>query len=353
MHDQLLEALRRAANVSLVASYRDARLNFAGENSIQIFLPDMHLCSAGRAAQYRYRTNYEQPDGAPAGPGGDLLLRVAGALTDVKTKAEDAGQRAVVYHIGDYLDLWRESPAPNCAENVAVDIKKDHAALVNALESEALETLFLLGNHDFDLYQWHDYAAWDRRYFIPGGDSSSILAMHGDYFDWIERLPERVKDFAVYYFAPDKQPDAAVLGNMKDLSYETHAGKDYTGYLQLAQPAILGTALSSDAAVPDSYNVQTPDMPGGAVQFLQSAQVECAKANRQYETDMRVVVIGHTHHARIAVETAPDGGPFVLVDCGAWIENCRETQESEIQPNAQIAALSNNDVRIYQLAPLS
>jgi hypothetical protein len=40
---------------------------------------------------------------------------------------------------------------------------------------------------------------------------------------------------------------------------------------------------------------------------------------------MRVAAIGHTHHARIATATAPDGEPFVLVDCGAWIEECRET----------------------------
>jgi UDP-2,3-diacylglucosamine pyrophosphatase LpxH len=353
MHDRLLEALRGVAKVSLVASYRDARLNFAGENSIHIFLPDMHLCSAARAAAYRYRTNYEPVGGGPAGSGGDLLLRVVGALTDVKTKAAATGQRAVVYQVGDYLDLWRESPAPDCTEAVALEIKKDHAALVNALESDALETLFLLGNHDFDLCQWHDYAAWDRRYYIPGGNDASILAMHGDYFDWLERVPEAVKDFAVYYFAPDKQPDANVLGKMKDLSYKTHAGRDYTGYLQLAEPAIVGTALSSDAAVPDSYNVQTLDTPGAGVQFLQSAQQECAKANRQYETAMRVAVIGHTHHARIATATSPDGEPFVLVDCGAWIEECRETAGASVQPNAQIAALSNNDVRIYQLAPLA
>ena len=62
-------------------------------------------------------------------------------------------------------------------------------------------------------------------------------------------------------------------------------------------------------------------------------------------------IIGHTHHARIAVKTAENGGRFVLIDCGAWIEDCRQFPNDDPAPSAQIAAISANWARIYQLAP--
>jgi hypothetical protein len=40
------------------------------------------------------------------------------------------------------------------------------------------------------------------------------------------------------------------------------------------------------------------------------------------------------------------------MDCGAWIENCCTADDATPRPNAQIAALSANEARIYQLAPL-
>lgn len=338
MHEQLLEALRGVAKVDLVAAFRDDQLGFPSGQDLRVFLPDMHLCSAARSAAYRYQTNREE-----------LLVRGLGALMQLKRDASGVGDKVVVYHIGDYLDLWRESSAPDCDEEVAIRIKRDHLPLVNALEADELETLFLLGNHDFDLFQWHDYAAWDRRYYIPGGNAPSALVMHGDYFDWLENLPERVKDFAVYYFAPHKDPDANVLGQLKDLSYDSHKGQTYTDFLRLSEPAMVGPTQSSDAMIPAAYNVQKPGTPGAADQFFNSAFGECSKANQQYELDMRLVIIGHTHHARIAMNQAPDGRPFVLVDCGAWIEEYREEEKSDPQPNAQIAALSANEVRIYQL----
>ena len=36
--------------------------------------------------------------------------------------------------------------------------------------------------------------------------------------------------------------------------------------------------------------------------------------------DVRLVIIGHTHHARIVRGTRPDGTLFVLMDCGAWVD---------------------------------
>jgi hypothetical protein len=47
----------------------------------------------------------------------------------------------------------------------------------------------------------------------------------------------------------------------------------------------------------------------------------------------------------------PAAGLFTLIDCGAWIEQCIAGGETNPMPSAQIAALSANEARIYQLAP--
>ena len=338
MHDRLLEALLALADVRLVASYRDERLGFPAPDDLRIFLPDMHLCSKRRRDAYQYGTNQEE-----------LLVRTVQAIAAVKANAA-AGETVALYQIGDYLDLWREFPNPACGPGVPDRILDDQGALVDALEDRDLNTHFLLGNHDFDLYQWKErFTAWDRRYYLGiGGGSPSVLAMHGDYFDWVENVPERVKDFAVYYFAPLVDPPPIDLGKMNDLSHATHDGRDYATGIQLEQPAVVGTTQSAGIVVPGQWNIQAPGTSGA--QFLQLAFAACTKANQQYELQMRVVVIGHTHHARIAKLEGPDG-PFVLVDSGAWIERCCEAEGSAPMDNAQVTAISANEIRIYQMIP--
>jgi UDP-2,3-diacylglucosamine pyrophosphatase LpxH len=63
------------------------------------------------------------------------------------------------------------------------------------------------------------------------------------------------------------------------------------------------------------------------------------------------MIIGHTHHARIAVRESNAGDFFALVDCGAWIEESTwiEDDNPVTAPSAQLTALSGNEVRIYQL----
>ena len=85
--------------------------------------------------------------------------------------------------------------------------------------------------------------------------------------------------------------------------------------------------------------------------YLKEARQKCAEANQKFGSHLNVAVIGHTHHARIAVHDAP-GDFFALVDCGAWIENCNTLDDPSPRPNAQIAALGANEARIYQLAPI-
>ena len=73
--------------------------------------------------------------------------------------------------------------------------------------------------------------------------------------------------------------------------------------------------------------------------------------NHQTGWNLRFMVIGHTHKARIVVDETDDPpGFFALIDCGAWIENY-QSEDGEPIPNAQIGVIYKNDVRIYQLEP--
>jgi hypothetical protein len=66
--------------------------------------------------------------------------------------------------------------------------------------------------------------------------------------------------------------------------------------------------------------------------------------------DVRLVVIGHTHHARLVRGKRADGALFVLMDCGAFVGTSFLSDELDApMANAQIGVKVGNDLRIYQL----
>jgi UDP-2,3-diacylglucosamine pyrophosphatase LpxH len=346
MHDRLLAALESVARVRLVASLRDERLGFANAKDTRIFIPDLHLISERRRVQgaFKYATNHT-----------DLLTSVILALNKLKSSASD-DEVVELYQLGDFLDLWREADGADDQLDAASPIKDDHEDLVTALMDRSLRTRFLLGNHDFDLYRWPDYTAWERRYYLPdrADAAPSVVLLHGDIFDWVESFPDAVQNVFVFLFAPNVAATDHRLGEMIDLIRQSHGGRKYRTYIQARQPATIGDVLQNDVDdVPARWNVQTPgaSTPSNLL-YLDSAYECCQRANKEYQMNLRVAVIGHTHHARIAVREDADGGFFALMDCGAWIENCIADSDESPSPNAQIGALSANEARIYQLAPL-
>ena len=347
MHDRLLNALLSVANVRLVAALRDDRLGFPNDKDLRIFIPDIHLISEKRRKEgkFLYATNFT-----------DLLTGVAGELINLKAGALD-GETIVVYQLGDFLDLWREASGADDQLDVAARIKDDHQDLVLALLDDNLNARFLLGNHDFDLYRWPDYTAWERRYYLPDTAQAppSVILLHGDIFDWVESLPDKIQDVFVFLFAPQVRPTEYALGQMRKLVRQSHGMRSYRNYIQNAQPATVGAVEGVEPdTIPARWNVQTAgSAPEQNLRFLESAYKCCVKANTDYDMDLRVAVIGHTHHARIAVRETDGGGLFTLIDCGAWIENCIADGDTAPTPNAQISALSANEARIYQLEPKS
>ncbi|HEV3199050.1 MAG TPA: hypothetical protein VGZ73_14145 [Bryobacteraceae bacterium] len=350
LHDRLLDTLQSVASVSLVSSLRDERLNLPGASELHVFIPDLHLITAQRrtSAHFLYGTNWLQ--------GPDLLGNTVRALKGFKAGAAP-GENVTVYQIGDLLDLWREVDGLNPNADVASAIEDDHGALMEAFYDNDLNVQFLLGNHDYDLYRFANYAAWGRSYHL----SPSVLLLHGDIFDWVEALPAALKNFFVYLFSPGVKPTSNELERMRPYNLQMRGGRQFPNYIQNAAPAPVGTPGHADqvasaaggAGTRYRFNVQVEgSSPANMLTFLDAAQRKCADANAQFaNAAFKVVVIGHTHHARIALRENGDD-LFALIDCGAWIENCISEDSPNPQPNAQIAALGVNEARIYQLAPL-
>ncbi len=340
MHDRLLAILQELAQVSLVAALRDERLGFPDPKDLRVFIPDLHLISDHRLATggFRFHTNHES-----------LLVALLGALKQLKLTAA-ADESVWITHLGDVLDLWREVPHIDPQAETAARIANDHAELMNALRDPDLNATIFLGNHDYELYHWASYAGCIRRLFIPQ-EQPRVLVLHGDVFDWIEQVPDAVQDFLVYYFAPGAPPTNYALGQMYRFVRQTTPDPNTPAAIQCAAPARLhGLQPVGGAPVPSRFNLQRPGDAGANTTFLEIAYEAVGRPGGRYGPPVSTVIIGHTHHARIAVREQA-GELFTLIDCGAWIENCSVDGATDPMPSAQIGALCGNEARIYQLAP--
>jgi len=82
--------------------------------------------------------------------------------------------------------------------------------------------------------------------------------------------------------------------------------------------------------------------------------IEMARREDLTGSNVRIVAIGHTHQAKMAFY-APETEepPILLMDVGAWIENCTYPRDEDGQfvtePSAQIGVIHANDARLYQI----
>lgn len=331
LHDSLLSSLQSVALVQLVACLRDERLNFGGDSDLHVFIPDIHLVTKKVRKRYPYGTNDT-----------GVLTRALEAIRQLKQRAAGEKKKVSVFQVGDFMDLWRETPRLDDRVDAASRIADDHRALMRAMMAPGFRTRFLLGNHDFELYRWPNFVAWERRYFLgpTGTTKPSGIALHGDVFDEVETFPNTLQQLVVFFLSPFKSATDHELSEVLALVHQENLRHDFT--LQVGGDALLGKFAPTEAQVlPERHNV-------GEHKFLSQARMMCERANRDYGLSLRFAVIGHTHHARIAVHEQ-GGDFFALIDTGAWIENCVLPDGSR-QPNMQLTALSGNEVRIYQLA---
>jgi UDP-2,3-diacylglucosamine pyrophosphatase LpxH len=328
LHDRLLATLREVADVCLVSKLRDPRLNFPDEDRLNVFIPDIHLVTKRRP--FAFRTNAVE-----------TLADLLGALRTFKSEVRP--EKLVVYQLGDLFDLWREVDGFDPAADVASAIEDSHAGLMEAFYDSELDAQFLLGNHDYDLYRFPNFDTW-QRYFYP---APSVLVMHGDVLDWVEDLPDQLQQFFVYLFAPNVRPERVHLAAMRPFNQQMGRRRRLNEGLP-GGIAPLGRVAAPDTRI-ERFNVQDAQSAPAMRKHLDAVRQKCGEAGARFGLPLTTAVIGHTHHARIAVHE--DGEKlFTLVDCGAWIEECVTEDDPTPRPNAQIAALGGNEIRIYQLA---
>jgi UDP-2,3-diacylglucosamine pyrophosphatase LpxH len=356
MHKQLLGYLSRVADIYLVSRLKNQRLGFPSKNDIRIFFPDIHLLSRERNKDFKYGTSYP-----------DLLAKVARELKNFRNEMTD-DKTSSIYQLGDFLDLWRETPeywsvggTSDRWEASVQQILDDNVAIINSLRDPDLGTKFILGNHDYDLHWLPSFAEWRLRYYFPLDQSdlskgASAVALHGDIFSGLEKkIPDWLQYLAVNLFGPAvTKPKPRDLGELRDVIIKDHSKSLYTDYIQQPAPSDFKDLFPAQSrSLPGRYNVSEKGTGNEKeLEYLKEAKDFCSGINEDFKWNIQLAFIGHTHNARIAVDET-EGQFFALVDCGAWIEQCKGLLEDQekVMDCAQIGVLSDNDARIYQLVP--
>ncbi|MCP5052849.1 MAG: hypothetical protein GY940_37115 [bacterium] len=376
LHDRFLEGLRKVpgADVHLVAGLRDERIQFPARDEIRIFLPDLHLMTDATQKQYAYSTNNL-----------NLLEEVMKYLVSFKESETANGQTASVLQIGDLLELFREGKVTWSYDDLAKwnsvlqRIYEDKFFILDPL-LDSLEATLLLGNHDIIMHRFQKYLSARFSDYFPG-PKGPLVALHGHIFSAFEtRFPDFLKRLGVLSFIGKKRKppfnDLSQLTNQlarNILNDDTTPddATDKTVKIDLGKIDEDGPVSKADAPLNDlssnmldrlpsgdnppakwEFNVQRKGAPGVNEKLLQWLDDSNVFFNETLELDIKVALIGHTHKARIAVDET-GGGFFTLVDTGAWVVNGKgkvNDGEEVTFPNMQVTALSDNDVRIYQMA---
>ena len=334
-HQTVLDALKAAFpgqhGVSVVARHADAALKLP-KRRVHVFLPDCHMLTAEDAAAYPNTGFFQGAD----------LLKLLKTLT--RLKADHPGE-LTVWHLGDLFDLWRARGGRGPAAE-ADHIAAAYSEIVDLLRYGApngVGASLIAGNHDYAL---HELAEWKAaRYRIvqnedpEGGD---LLVLHGDIFDWIEKLPDgiqaRVVRFAKWH-----------ASGKKDLFNEEEAVAEVNRGLRAGDKPI-GKAQVTLSANGSGYVI---DGEGGKAdapnkKFYQGAKKLAAALTKRGHR-IRLVVIGHTHWARVVQGRLSRNEPFVLMDCGAWTGYCRLGSAQPWLHSGQIGVLAGDEARLYQV----
>lgn len=325
--------------VGLVAQYADPALGLPGGRT-HIFIPDCHLLSPPDLLVYP--NNHFQLDAE--------LLTLLECLKQLK---KDFRGELLVWHMGDLLDLWRaRGGRGDQAEADAITAAySKHMRILTSSPPNGVRARILAGNHD---YMTHELPSWAalRVGIIENQDPAlgDILVVHGDLFDWIETaLPDQLQAFIVRAAKQVSAGQTELLQEDRAIVATVNQGippgdvpiGPGTTPLARARP-VLGAGPKVAVNVVDAAAAAKPP------KFFTNA-AKLAVQLKKHGHDIRVVVIGHTHQARIAQGKRSDGKPLVLMDCGAWMGQCRLAPADPWIWSAQLGVIAEAELRIYQL----
>jgi UDP-2,3-diacylglucosamine pyrophosphatase LpxH len=367
-HTALLKALRECfpsgANgpgVSLIARLNDAALNLSRDRRVHVFIPDCHIVPPEDLESWG--SSVCTPANLKA------LSRLLAALARLGTNTE-----VVVWQLGDLFDFWRVGKERQGVEARRSALQKGCREAWDSFDKTRVQRI--VGNHDDPLEDSPDSV--DLESFIPPDPDQSadsdVLVLHGHQFDQIERLDSRLKEF---FMRGATQKVDKISWDMMSAANpnwgrtaDPRARRRRPNLTKSRRWEFLSFDLTAEEPVPlggQPFNVM-PAAPvwrlegsgallGGGGEWVDAKYQQLyvkARERADQETangrDVSLIVIGHTHHARIILGDRLDGKPFAFMDCGAWVGTgfLSATMNAPIW-NAQIGVKVGDDLRIYQL----
>ena len=301
------EFLRKTKDKAKV--YKNFRLE-ADRNitdRLTICIPDMHLLERGLNDDFfDQRPEYEQ-----------RFMSLLDFLLELK---EVEKEDLEIIQLGDMFDLWQAKGNTNMIAEAYTDI-------LGLLDK--IRAIYVVGNHDIELVQWYK-------------DKGETFGRKWRYYS---RVEGKLRAMYEHGFQAD-------FANNQN-SWTGVIGKEITrivGMMEYIEPdidVILGSAWDSIVRVFNKYNVFTPvqDPQGfNPHEFLKFYINRMEQYNRGEtldhfgtdEVDLAMVVIGHTHTARL-MKMPKDEKVYYLMDCGSWVNGGHE-----------IGVISGKDMGVFQ-----
>jgi UDP-2,3-diacylglucosamine pyrophosphatase LpxH len=308
-HAEILSILGNREHVRAVHLVGRATMDFPCQEA-HFVIPDLHLFSAERSSLFRYAFDHDKgwPDTGRAALITELLDAFLG--------------RVHVIQLGDLFDVWREDKAAADAVGSTLETYPWASRLLDS------SVELLLGNHD---HVDQDVAVRSARRALLL-EQEQILVIHGDALDPIELLPDPLQKDLVN----------SILGQR-------------TGSHEMILQGALPVRSEKDVRdVTRDSHVLSPSMGFLLDELGEADAAFCDKLGlprKQYQ--IRAVVMGHTHGARVVAKASGS----VLMDCGAWVGRCVVDSGGSAEPSAQMAVIgptpegSGTDFRVYQLTP--
>lgn len=356
--------------VRLVARlYNDKLLGGDSTRRVFVFVPDLHLMSATGDERFRYgfrRINKS------VWLRRDLLLDgVCEALLAFWNEDLPTGVALRTVQLGDFVDLWREKrvldeDVTGMVARILADSKVAQRRLIRST-SDSLEADMLVGNHDLRASKSTDLARARRAFVYGMNNLRSLMATHGDLFDELEEwLNDKIQDWMVENFAE------GVGGSVYPADRSRlHVPGELTG--AQGSRSVVVDSVEDDALFQDWVNVWVTraGMPKSELEKshgLLPRALKWAKSLRAGNKkelnrlglesalpDLRTIVVGHSHQARICVHRDPvdPANDLCLFDCGAWLEEMHfgKRKNDDRVASCTLGVLTGGDARIYQLDP--
>jgi UDP-2,3-diacylglucosamine pyrophosphatase LpxH len=372
-HDDVLTTLCGQLNgsVTLVSRVVEPGLRVPSSTAV-LLLPDLHLitdAAADKYAGYHFRPN-----------------ELGALLGAVIRAANELGSDLTRIQLGDRYDLWREQIVDGARTVGAVvsDIRNACQEFAASMTT-AQGWQFLAGNHDHELarptdgstpeaFEDAEHLIWLGASAVSGRDTP-ILVLHGDTFDIVEQVfPASLKKGILHTVGASATETTKKLSRDPTTVKQQRSGPviDPKQFRSIPLPDYVAPtrplpAVASDAqvlqAAPDpTFNVYFFPSPNFYVLDPGGQDLDFFKAARSRTKDIAVqfarpapklTIIGHTHNPRIVASRREDEQtPFLLMDCGAWVE--KSTFPSKLGGqmtvySAHLGVVVGCDIRIYQL----